>query len=400
MIVPSHTCDVLIVGGGPAGSTCAWQLQQLGVEVRILDRAAFPRDKVCAGWITPQVVESLELDLDEYRIGRVLQPIKSFRVGVLDGNAQRDRAVRVDYEQPVSYGIRRCEFDEYLLRRSAVPIQEGVTIHSVKRDGEHWLLNNRYRARVLVGAGGHFCPVARHIRLNQADKSHDTESRIVIAQEVEYELPGYAAGCQIEPGIPELFFYPDLKGYAWCFRKGNWLNIGLGREGERNLSCCRDDFVQWLVGQKRISEPPVGSFKGHAYRLNSASVNAVADDGMILIGDAAGLANPHSGEGIRPAIESALIAAHTIATADDWQSNAMAIRFNERLSQRFGNARKDAESSLVPMCLRNWLARNLLRRHRFVRGVVLDDWFLNRSTPALKLNPPVSNAVAATGVCP
>lgn len=400
MIVPSDTCDVLIVGGGPAGATCAWRLQQSGVDARVLDRATFPRDKVCAGWITPQVVESLELNLDKYRIGRVLQPITSFRVDVLDGHVRRDRAVRVDYEQPVSYGIRRCEFDAFLLRRCGAPTQEGVTIHSIKRDGGDWVLNNRYRARVLVGAGGHFCPVARYVRLNHADRENDTELRIVIAQEVEYELFGSAARCQIEPGIPELFFYPDLRGYAWCFRKGNWLNIGLGREGERNLSRWRDKFVGWLVGQKRIPKPPRGSFKGHAYRLNSASVNAATDDGIILIGDAAGLANPHSGEGIRPAIESALIAAHTIAAANDRRCNELASRFNQRLSQRFGHASKCADSPLVPVCLRNWLARKLLRRRRFVRGVVLDDWFLNRSTPALKLSPPVSSETAGTGVRP
>ncbi len=58
--------DVIIVGGGPAGSSCAWRLRRAGLDVVVWDRAAFPRDKVCAGWITPQAVDDLELDLDEY----------------------------------------------------------------------------------------------------------------------------------------------------------------------------------------------------------------------------------------------------------------------------------------------------------------------------------------------
>ncbi len=57
------TCDALIVGGGPAGSTCAWKLRQAGLDVMVVDAAVFPRDKVCAGWITPQVVAELDLDI-------------------------------------------------------------------------------------------------------------------------------------------------------------------------------------------------------------------------------------------------------------------------------------------------------------------------------------------------
>src|SRR5262245_19272324 len=106
------TCDVAIVGGGPAGSTCAWKLRQAGLDVVVLDKATFPRDKVCAGWITPAVVDELELDVDDYRRSRVFQPITGFRTSVLKGPE-----VESHYGRPVSYGIRRCEFDHYLLER-------------------------------------------------------------------------------------------------------------------------------------------------------------------------------------------------------------------------------------------------------------------------------------------
>jgi flavin-dependent dehydrogenase len=59
------TCDVLIVGGGPAGSSCAWKLRDSGLDVLIMDRQRFPRDKVCGGWITPQVLEELAIDAAE-----------------------------------------------------------------------------------------------------------------------------------------------------------------------------------------------------------------------------------------------------------------------------------------------------------------------------------------------
>ena len=59
-------CDVLIVGGGPAGSSCAWGLRGSGLDVAILDRQTFPRDKICGGWITPQVMSELGIDPAEY----------------------------------------------------------------------------------------------------------------------------------------------------------------------------------------------------------------------------------------------------------------------------------------------------------------------------------------------
>ena len=76
--------DVIIVGGGPAGSTCAGKLRAGGLDVLIVDKAEFPRSKLCSGWITPGVVDDLELDVEDYSRGRVFQPMSGF---VSDGSA-------------------------------------------------------------------------------------------------------------------------------------------------------------------------------------------------------------------------------------------------------------------------------------------------------------------------
>ena len=91
-------CDVLIVGGGPAGSSAAWALRDAGLDVVVLDRREFPRDKTCAGWVTPQVVESLELDLADYaRGGRTLQPLHGFAVwSQNDADASYAAAISTD----------------------------------------------------------------------------------------------------------------------------------------------------------------------------------------------------------------------------------------------------------------------------------------------------------------
>src|SRR5262245_14891203 len=96
-------CDCLVVGGGPAGSSCARVLIQAGLDVVVLDKATFPRDKICAGWITPAVVDELDLDLTDYQRERTLQPITGFRTGLIGGPP-----VSTNYHRPVSYGIRRC----------------------------------------------------------------------------------------------------------------------------------------------------------------------------------------------------------------------------------------------------------------------------------------------------
>src|SRR5215470_13747987 len=115
------SCDVLIVGGGPAGSSCAWGLRRSCLRVLVLDKARFPRDKVCGGWITPQVLEALDIDSAEYARGRTLQPITGFRISTI-----ANREVEIPYHRAVSYGIRRCEFDEYLLRRSGAQVCENA----------------------------------------------------------------------------------------------------------------------------------------------------------------------------------------------------------------------------------------------------------------------------------
>ena len=109
-------CDVLIVGGGPAGSSCAWQLKDAGLKILLLDKADFPRNKTCAGWVTPPVIQTLNIDLDHYKQQNVLQPITGFRTGIIGG-----KEVETLYPDIVSYGIRRCEFDHYLLIRANVP---------------------------------------------------------------------------------------------------------------------------------------------------------------------------------------------------------------------------------------------------------------------------------------
>ncbi len=362
------TCDVLIVGGGPAGSSCAWALRSSGLDVLILDKAVFPRNKVCGGWITPAVVESLEIDLREYANSRTLQPITGFRISSL-GRPE----TAVSYDRVVSYGIRRSELDDYLLKRCGARLRESQPITSIARTREGWLVNGDISARLLVGAGGHFCPVARWM-------GNGTSDEPVVAQEIEFEMDAEQASlCQVQPEAPELYFCQDLKGYGWCFRKNNFLNIGLGRMDQHALTKHVAGLLDYLRATGKVPFPVPQRMFGHAYLLFGYSHRKVADEGLLLIGDAAGLAYAQSGEGIWPAVYSGLAADKVIREAKGDYSEARLSSYSDLLSQKLssGNGALQSLAQKLPQKLRNSLARWLLTTEPFCRRVVVNNWFLH-----------------------
>jgi flavin-dependent dehydrogenase len=369
------TCDVLIVGGGPAGSSCAWQLQGSGLKVLLIDKAVFPRDKVCTGWITPAIVESLALDAADYATGRVWQPFTGFLTGMI-GRC----GVSTDYGRPVSFGIRRCEFDAYLLGRCGAEVRQGEPLQSLRVDGDHWLVNDAIRTRLVIGAGGHFCPVARMV----AQRPESNDDPVVLAQEVEFELSSPdRASCPVAGDRPELYFCPDLAGYGWIVRKGDYLNIGLGREGERNLSAHLDEFLVWLRSAGRLTVDIPKPFHGHAYRLRRYAPMVGAPPGVLLIGDSVGLAYPQSGEGIRPAIESGLIAARLIR--ERGVASDLGDELHRRISARLGVGAKPSTWSLpLAKPLRQSAAGWLMQSRWFHRRVLIDRWFLHSHQPPLE----------------
>jgi flavin-dependent dehydrogenase len=371
------SCDVLIVGGGPGGSSCARKLREAGADVAVIDKAVFPRDKVCAGWITPQVVDDLELDLDEYANGRTLQPIRGFRAGVIG----RSRDVTTMYDHAVSYGIRRCEFDHYLLARSGARLYPGQCLAQIRREGPSWIVNERLKAQMLVGAGGHFCPVARMLAGAEAPAAGYAPA-VVVAQEAEFPIDADAAAFAVDPETPELYFSADLNGYGWCFRKQGYVNVGLGLLDRHACSTATRGFVTYLQRRGRIPRDASWRWRGHAYLLAEPRARKVLDEAVLLIGDAAGLAYAQSGEGIRPAIESGMMAATAILNARGSYSRDRLAPYETELGARFGSSTRP-RSSPVPASLTSALAVGLMRVPAFVRHVVLDRWFLRSSEPAL-----------------
>jgi menaquinone-9 beta-reductase len=397
--------DVIIAGGGPAGSSCARELVRAGLSVAVADRAAFPRDKPCAGWITPDVVAALGLDLDDYARAHTLQPIRGFDIGVLGGHR-----TPATFDTVVSYAIRRCEFDAFLLQRSGARVFERTAVARIERARDGWRVEGVGETPMLVGAGGHFCPVARllnpptrggkgpakagphvrelegparagpHVRELEGPAEgpakaglhvHAEEQVIVAAQELEVRLE-HDDACPVSGELPELYFCRDLLGYGWCVRKGSYLNVGFGRLDQRRLPEAARAFLDDLRRLGRVPSTFPSRWVGHAYRVYAWADRRLRDDGVLLAGDAAGLAYPASGEGILPAVVSGQLAAKAVLAAAPTFTSERLGGYDRDLARRFGAPGEGPSLARhLPPAVIQWVGRRAMAMPWFVRHVVV-----------------------------
>jgi len=288
--------DVLIVGGGPAGSACAWRLKQHNVNCLILDRSDFPRHKPCAGWITPEVMRDLELDPAVYPYSFTTYP--TFQVTI------RGITLKLPSNQ---HAIRRYEFDDWLLHRADVPFQMH-TVKTITPAAGGYELDGEFRCQYLVGAGGTHCPVYQNLFQAPATRPKET---LIVALEEEFPYD-----CSDERGW--LWFHENhLPGYAWYVPKtNNYVNVGIGGLAEKFKArgdTLKNHWNRLVEKLERMDLVRGHDFKpsGHSYYLRQVH-SEISRDNAFLVGDSAGLATLDMGEGIGPAIKSGLLAAEAI----------------------------------------------------------------------------------------
>jgi len=302
--------DAVIIGGGPAGSTCARVLVRGGARVAIVDRAEFPRVKLCGGWLSPSIWDELALAPREYT-GDLWE---WSRCHVRFRGYDRTVACR-------GFFIRRYQLDDFLLRRSGAELHLGVDVdaQAIARDGDGLWSVAGLRARHLIGAAGTHCPVARlHTPVRPM--------RPVGAQEHEFPADRDAvARTRVGgDGEPELLLHDDLAGYSWNVPKTDWLNVGVGTADPGAVRAAWLAARDYLcaaghVPAEAAPELEPRAMRGHAYYLFDpahidAAARADADQrgGSYLIGDSLGLAQPLTAEGILPAVISARLLAEAI----------------------------------------------------------------------------------------
>lgn len=296
--------DVLIVGGGPAGATCAWALRRHGFDVLILDRATFPRPKLCAGWITPEVLADLEIEPDDY--SHALTTVTRLVLSV------RGLRLRLPTNQ---LAIRRIEFDSWLLQRSgARVIQHHVRQIAPQDDG--YVVDGEFFGRYLVGAGGTHCPVARTFF---ADANPRSPEVLIVTQEEEFPFPHETRGLGNDCHL--WFLEHGLPGYAWYVPKAEGVvNVGVGGRAEAlkvRGETIQDHWAHLVATLEGLGLVYDHTFepKGHAYYLREEKRRLRVENAFV-VGDAAGLATRDMGEGIAPAVRSGLLVAEAIATGE------------------------------------------------------------------------------------
>ncbi|HZO21193.1 MAG TPA: FAD-dependent oxidoreductase, partial [Steroidobacteraceae bacterium] len=189
-----RTCDVVVVGAGPAGSAAARQLKLGGANVLVLDKARFPRLKLCAGWITPEVVRDLGMDVAAYphrflTFERLHVHLKGLHFRL----------------SSVQHSIRRFEFDAWLLERSGAEVVQH-TVRNIRAQAGEYIVDELYRCKYLIGAGGTRCPVYRSLFRELNPRATELQT-VTLEHEIEYPWT--------DPDCHLWFFERGLPGYSW-----------------------------------------------------------------------------------------------------------------------------------------------------------------------------------------
>ena len=300
MSANDSTYDAIIVGAGPAGSTAARLLARGGAKVLMLDRAAFPRDKPCGGGVTNQAARALDIDLAPV----IEQTITKAQVSLKLGGAF-DR----EWPEPLSYTTRRSRLDAYLAEqaskagadfRDASPVREieaGYGVVTVRSNGDS------YRARTLIGADG-----ANGITARSAGLGSDPQ-RAAVALEANVAAENGLGDRWDSKIAVDLGGIPG--GFGWLFPKGDHVNVGVG--GWKQVGPTLRSRLSALCSFLEIDESKLTDIRGHHLPLRDRGA-PIARGNTLLVGDAAGLVDPLSGEGIHAAFVSGRLASEAVET--------------------------------------------------------------------------------------
>jgi geranylgeranyl reductase family protein len=312
--------DAIVAGAGPAGSTAARELATRGASVLLVEKARFPRDKPCGGGVTLRAARLLPFDL---------APVTERTVHGVRFSLKMGRGFTRRYAGPVTFLTQRRDLDTYLVARAE---QAGATF----RDGDPLLdvveergavaVRTRtgwQRGRVLLGADGANGVVARLTGLTGArDSAVALEGNVPISSlpHAWRDLLALDLG-----GVPG--------GYGWLFPKGDHVNVGVG--GWDYLAGGFRAHIARLCAFYGVDAARLYNLRGHHLPVRRRAA-PLARGGVALLGDAAGLVDPLSGEGIYGAILSGREAAKAAAALIDGGAPSL-LSYAETIEQGLQN---------------------------------------------------------------
>ncbi|MFX1367123.1 MAG: NAD(P)/FAD-dependent oxidoreductase [Promethearchaeota archaeon] len=332
--------DVIVVGGGPGGSTAARRAALKGLSVLLLDKEEFPRIKPCGGGMNPTVERTLDFSIDEV----VQRRPHGFRMFSPSG-------LVVDGSQPKPSGIlvMRSDFDHLLLKKAeeaGVTVLEGQKVIGAEHDSRGVSVLTKgggiHTGSYLIGADGINSTVAKSLGFYQGWSKDSAAITIEVEAEVGQDAVERICGVPGEKGRVTFDIYLGAVqfGYGWCFPKKTILSMGLGGRQDK-IQNLRGIFNKWFDEFKKKHEISPEILSDTAARVPySGATRTTAFGRTLLVGDAAGFVNPFDQEGAVMAIQSGVIAA-TIVEQAVQTSNANALKGYERAwKEEFGDILK------------------------------------------------------------
>jgi len=276
--------DVAVIGAGPAGSTAAYRLARAGARVLLLDKSRFPRDKPCGGGVTLRAARLLPFSIEP-----VVEDVIERLECRLDYGPRFERRARA----PLAYMTQRRRLDHFLLERAAdagAEVREGVKVADARE----------LDADIVIGADGCNGTSAKQLGLG-ADIVHGVALEANFPHDARYA----------HTMVLEIASVPG--GYGWIFPKGDHVNVGVGgwgSEGPRLRTHLRRMCDAYGIDPESATDT-------RGYRLPMRrGVAGLVRGNAAVIGDAAGLVDPFSGDGMYEAFLSAKLVADAVLAGD------------------------------------------------------------------------------------